>query len=731
MKSRKCANRPTTAIGLFLTCLIPSAQLHAQAHPRVLFNSVELRKILKNNGAVAEARARTLRRCEKAQLPNSSVTYFLQAMSEQNWDKANKFASPVLRSAYDNALAYYLTKKTKYLLKASDLLWRVAKSFPEMELDWSSTKPNLGSLAIVYDLLASHMGASRSGDVRQLIADACQDSYQEYQKKWKGYTSVLDGSRMDLNSAQKGARLGLAAFAIQGETGYNPDWLGAAQKLVREHVRGGISSDGAFFGEPSDVLFGMDEIGMFILALEKVDVKYMAYPSLRRLPEWLLYEAFPPPYEASYPHRLKQAIGTGFFISMLASRFGGAAQKLVTDVYRIERGVGVEVDPLAKILFPPRGKTSTSLYLSKDRHFNARGLIYFRSGWGPNSVALRVQADPIAHPFAVGAQGSFTLSGYGAHMIVELGHKQKTPLAYNAAFVDGVTQAAQEGSDTEAIVESQISLPFGGYARINLKPSFEYLVSRTGKKRKLVRELYTEMEFAERVLMFIRGKYTPPYVILLDDMQKDKKLHGYDWLLHAPKGTLFEELDNGIRLTEPYGGDYLECPRGSEGGQARFVVDLPREGLFWGWMLVKGSMPFGSVAAGLMGVSDREDRPPHPDVSSWSWRRVPFYRDPRIGHELRGGKHDFILQGNDGAQLARCILSRTKEFVPRAADPDLKDGSIILTPGQAKLRKPWERKKDPNWCGCLGFLFHRSGETHALPRTYAGLHGLSYPSDSH
>ena len=676
-------------------------------HPRILFSPEDLgefrARIDKEPWRPAWKRLERL--CQAATEAESPANQFLHAVARKKPEVADKFVARAFHSALYNSLAYMFSRDDAYGVNAGDLLTQVARFYPADELDWEERRCNLAAFALAYDWTVPALTEEAARDLQGTLAVACQRSYEKWQEGKAPRPTVLDGSPFDPKLVQRAARLGLAALALEAEPPYSPDWLNAAVNIVRRYLLAGVTSEGVVLAGAPHALFGMDEVALFIHALRLRNIDLLS-ERLGRVPEWLLYETSPWPYELGFGGREPRSYWAGSFLSLIASGFGKGGRAALERSYQWDGGLGLEPAPLPILLWadPERGPGSPPS-LPLDRHFGTGGGIHFRSGWSPGDVAIAIRADPIAHADAVGAQGSFTLAGYGAHLVTELAQRERSPQAFNGILIDGKPQAAGEGLDTEALVRDYVSCRFAAAARLDLKPAFDSAVGRSEKRKRLVRKTHLSVLKAQRTFLFIRGE-VPPYLILADDFDKDGVSHTYGWQLRTAEGHLVqeseeEELKNWAFILQPSGKSHLACARGTEGGKAAFGFTVPIEGDYWGWLLLRGEMPFGPSVPASPESSNR----PHPAASSWTWKRIPFHKDdPTKGVTLGLGKKDLVLQGNHVAWVARCLLSRSAEFIPQGADPVFKDRSILLTPKDASVTAPWRKVENPGGGATLSLL---------------------------
>jgi len=716
---------PETAVSLFAMALLGGSICAEPAaksfpNPRILFTYAELPALQMQRKRPRQGRAwmRIKAFCQASIKPETGLVDFLSTADGDLIDKLG-LQHRVLRGIYYNALAYAVSGEEAYGYNARNLLMKLLRVFPVSGLDWTEGHASMGTFALVYDWVFPLLKPGEVIELKRVLSKACQKSYFDWKKNWSKFRSVLEGSPYDTRLPIMAARLGLAALALEKSDGdYDPDlppeevkWVQRALFLVNDYLNAGVSPEGAFHAGLATPLFRLDEVALFIYAMRKRQAPIFEVAHLEGIGDWLIQETTPWPYELSYGDDGQSGLAAGSFLAMLSSRHGGAAERVFRRAYSFESGFGIEPAPLSIFLWP-EAESEDKLdmpALPNERHFNTTGEIYMRSGWGTDDLALRIRTSQIASPNADGSQGSFTLSAYGAHLIMNTGHKERSAFSHNNVFINEVGQAVDAYGGTETTVLTFLKSEPCALARIDIKPAFDSVLIRHPETSTLIRKDHNKVAKAERTFLMIK-KDKLPYVVLYDSIGKDGRERLYDLLMHTARGNLLfrnrkSDREDWMFITEPYGNEYLSCTRDSFGGGVKFNFQVLKEDTYWGWMLLRGALPMGDRSTmSLWPLIGDSKVPPHPRNTSWLWKQIQFHKKKDVGLTLKPGDKDLSISGNQGTWVAGCILTPAKDFVPVTMDSSPKEGSVLLTSGRSEVSSPWLKISDTNGAARLSMI---------------------------
>ncbi|MDP6358765.1 MAG: hypothetical protein QF473_26845 [Planctomycetota bacterium] len=698
------------------------------SNPRILFSYAELPALQKQRKRPRAGRAwqRIKAICQGSIKPETGLVVFLSTADADLTDKL-ELQHRVLRGIYYNALAYAVSGEEAYGYNARNLLMKLLRVFPAEGLDWTEGHASMGTFALIYDWIYPLLKPGEITELRGVLSKACRKSYFDWRKNWSRFSSVLEGSPYDTRLPIMAARLGLAALALEKPDydAYDPDlppeelkWSQRALLLVGDYLGAGISPEGAFHAGLATPLYRLDEVALFVRAMRRREVPIFEEAYLAGIGHWLIQETTPWPYEFSYGDEGQSGLAAGSFMAMLASRYGGAAERVFQRAYSVQGGFGIEPSPLSVFLWPePESEDDFSLAaLPDEQYYNTTGEIYMRNGWGRDDLALRIKTSQIASPNADGSQGSFTLSAYGAHLVTHTGHKERSAFSHNNVFINEMGQAVDAYGATETSVLTFLKSEPCALARVDIKPAYDSVLIRHPETGGLVRKDHYKVTKADRTFLMIK-KDNLPYVILYDDMRKDVRERAYDLLIHTARGNVLfrnrkSDREDWMFITEPYGNEYLSCTRGSFGGGVKFDFRVLKEDTYWGWMLLRGALPKGGRGAEDLWPMVGDSRvPPHPSNTSWLWKQIQFHERKDIGLPLKPGDKDLFISGNQGTWVAGCMLTPAKDFVPVTMDSSPKEGSVLLTPGRSKISPPWQKVSDTNGAARLSMILLEPRQT--------------------
>jgi len=162
-------------------------------------------------------------------------------------------------------------------------------------------------------------------------------------------------------------------------------------------------------------------------------------------------------------------------------------------------------------------------------HFRdrARGLVSFRSGWGKDNTFVVFdgsQRCPAAQGHEHASSGHFSISAFGEYFAVDTGRYNLEQNCHSVVLVDGKSGRSTDGEWISVKHEGTLT----GFAPGEF-------VDTASVDSSHQHECY----WARRTLGLVKGRGAPPYVWVVDDINKDNDWAEYWWQLHTcPENTI-------------------------------------------------------------------------------------------------------------------------------------------------------------------------------------------------
>lgn len=328
-------------------------------------------------------------------------------------------------------------------------------------------------------------------------------------------------------------------------------------------------------------------------------------------------------------------------------------------------------------------------------HFQGRGLVVSRTGFGPDDVHLAVTANPYAAGHDQCDKGQFTFRAYGGDLAIDSGYgndgdpmKSHGGHAHNVVLIDGQGQPMHYHNRSSASITGFAHRDLLDWVRVDAKEAWgvrydgDWWPLRT-----------TPVERADREFIFVRpAEGVPPYLVVYDDIVKDDQQRAYTWQWHIPASMGFD-IGEGAWTAVPRarGHDVLTTPAQNAAGRATFSFTAPEAGRYVMWGLVRAGGPeigksdsfFVTVNGGDRILWDLKTG------SNMAWDVLRDREDPgpRV-FDLAAGEHAILVEGREPqAELARWLI------LPADAEPPLDPdetpaGAIALSAQDAVMGEP-------------------------------------------
>jgi hypothetical protein len=382
-------------------------------------------------------------------------------------------------------------------------------------------------------------------------------------------------------SAMIASSLGLAAICLDGES--DPAVVDAALDKADDIIsawlyyqldENGAYNEGALYGS-----WSMRNLVYYFWARVRYDgFDYAANSRIRNMEKWFAYELHPDGggavnniQDCSYLESPLAQNTTYFDWAKTAwgSRLSAYIWEHVAGTYGYN--AGDEADKAGTVIWHrnlvPQQPGSV---LPKSMVWEHRGLYYFRTGWPAAAKSKDILFSFYSGEFQGGHaqedQNQFTLYAYGAPFAIDhgLGTIPVQSEAHNMILIDGDGQHnAGRSIGTDGDLRRYLMNGFSDYLMGDATeaytthsplnnpgfpfPSSDWSWGYTGAN---------PVDHAYRSVFVVRDPETPPYFIVIDDIDKDGTPHTYEWRLHTGRNNTIDTAVNPIAIA--YGGAFLD-----------------------------------------------------------------------------------------------------------------------------------------------------------------------------
>ncbi len=595
--------------------LKPESSAWAKAHPRLLFTRASLPALKERlkAGRGPELVGRLIADCEAWTDPESAQYYDPKKYTleqDRYW-----MMKPALM-----CLATALSGDPKYARRAGV----IAKAYAD-HLGYNNTANFLARcaysagtvmmMALSYDWGYEYFTPAQRGAIRESLMELAagvhtQLALPETEKLW-----VLNWRAMSISS------LGFATLAIAGEVNAPiSKWLSRAEREAAQYGNFAVGRDGGFHEGHAYFVYGTQHILVLMEALRvAAGLDLFRRTNISRVPDFLCYLMLPWG-EEMMPMRYARPGGgnpTNRHVLMLyRDRIRSqSAQWLWQKIYKQDKYPEF-CQTFGMLWYRPESRLLADPGLPLARHFRDVHMVAFRTGWGRDDVAGIFYAH-IARLLAHDQldRGQFMLYGHGGRWVIDSGGRGQAHCAprdaHNLVVVDGETTMQNTGQNyhvdswiTDFCHDDQIATAAGA----DLAPSYCYSYNWAMEPVNLKRKKFQVERFdhAVRHLLFVRGPEAPPYLLVLDDLDKDGKEHDYTWYLHTDgKNEVTLDKNRAILhqpvlatdfLYHPMQPGWLPGPAGKHTqGYAEYDVQVPADGRYtlWGFGRAGDQTPGG------------------------------------------------------------------------------------------------------------------------------------------
>jgi hypothetical protein len=428
----------------------------------------------------------------------------------------------------------------------------LADSFA-VDTDPYASSLRLRNLVIGYDLFMS----TATVEERTRVVDEVQ-SYVTFMLTSLDYELWHHRPYVSNKTAMIAAALGMAGVGLHAELGsasataaraesdnFIQDWMSAQLEVE------GCYREGLLYG-----LWSMRHLVYYFEARRRFDgYDYAQIPAIRNMADWLLYEI--DPRGSGRTNNIQDC--TDFFrplarhntyLDWARWRWGSESAEYLS--LHGPGGFGVDMgdnsDKAATAIWGETAMaTDPGTTLPASRLWTGRGLYYYRTGW-----PFLFDSDDVVFSFYSGVfhgghaqedQNQFTITGYGEKLVTDhgAGFPAKESEAHNIVLIDGMGQhnaglsIGTDGRIDNYILGEHMDLVVGDATRAytTYSPYNENGVPYPGIIWSWGHTGANPVNHALRTVMVMHEAETPPYFVIIDDIEKDGAVHEYEWRLHT------------------------------------------------------------------------------------------------------------------------------------------------------------------------------------------------------
>lgn len=444
------------------------------------------------------------------------------------------------------------------------------------DLDNFNSSLRLRALALGYDMFFEGSDESERTYIRGEI-----ESYIDLFSTNEDYDIWSHRPYISNVTAMIASSLGLAAICLDGEI--DPlkvdSALDFADYLINAWTRYHVDENGAYNEGALYGAWSLRNLVYYFWARLRYDGRdYSQDARIRAMEDWFAFELHPDGGAMTnniqdselLEHPLSQHT-TYFDWAQTAWSSGLSAYIWDHVAGAYGHNSGMEADKAGTVIWNQKiAPVQPESVLPPSMAWAHRGLYYYRSGWPTGAISGDVMFSFFSGQFQGGHsqedQNQFTLDAYGANFAIDHGPGAvpRKSEAHNMVFIDGAGQhfsGASVGTDgrftthvlngfadfllgdaTDAYTThsplNNLGFPFPdsdwswGYANAN------------------------PVDHAYRSIFVVRDPDTPPYFIIIDDIEKDGALHAYEWRMHTGRDNTIDTTSNPIHIAD--GGAFLD-----------------------------------------------------------------------------------------------------------------------------------------------------------------------------
>lgn len=646
-------------------------------HPRILFSAKDIPAI--------KARAATPVGKRALQIIKWRVDNPGKALLKQPKDKyLSRLKDSSANYAYYAAVVYLVTDNKEYLELAKKFLKLWVKAMgpvPEQPVGGGGCGRGGDAVALAYDILYNELPETLKKQIKQhFISWLNPKANLEYWKKTGHQMGPSICGRGCDWGAISSASVVMACLATEGEVPEaNQEAIDAALQMMNFVADYTITPEGHMPNGNGYIQGDFSDYFNALQGLSRRNIDLFKHPHIKKLPDWLAHEVIPGMY--LYDNRNQSSGGLGVSPTIVALAVHG--DQLAK--WLLELGFG----PNRRMVCSPGGAASLLLYgeipdqpvpmpdnLPQSYFSSSMGTSFSRDGWEEGGAVFNVTMEPPGQCHTHRDKGSFTFYSQGLKMVGDTGVSRFGHDDHNLIFVDNKRGGQLHGQGAlDAEVKTRLSSGLADVVEMDLKSAYTQVVGYTtekgqkfnwcemdyGKGLPLYWDKKNDVDHADRYAFFIRANpYS--YAVIIDDFQKDDKLHKYYWLLHTPLKVVQKD---GYLCFKNRGKTNGEHYTSVDKGYLTFTGNLPEKGNYYFWALTSTQPDLLNTHwyfhFKINGKGHRTYLGHH--LNGWRWLRLKR-NDKEPTWELPSGKVKIEMGVKPGARVADVLITQDPKFNP-------------------------------------------------------------------
>lgn len=439
----------------------------------------------------------------------------------------------------------------------------------------------LFNLGYSYDFIYNYMTDAQRTEVRNFFSATTTG-------KLLPVTTNPDPRINRDNIVPVGTQWALLALAIEGETGYDANVYSQAVQAMNAYFQYGVYDTGAPTEDMHYLNYGMSFGSQTLIAMAKRGDSLFNNPNFQNLKKWYVNSIEPYGYKFTTLGDTPNDLG-GLLPNYVLMKWLNPNDPVIDFIWRNRvrddyTGIKYRNDFLMAAMYgldwmggettekapvaddygvdnnsnPPivtlKPYSPAALNLPKSFIDSNRGLYITRNEWSQNAMAMQFETntDSFGPSHTQSNATDFTLTALGQKWAIDRGYHIMESKNHSTILIDGKGQGFfGPYGKTEGVLDADLGTVFVGSAknaydykytfkgRINNPENQGYTWEFEPKSlwpsssiNSTWRASYNPVQEAFRSAMMIRG--INPYVLILDDIQRDANQHSYEWLMQVP-----------------------------------------------------------------------------------------------------------------------------------------------------------------------------------------------------
>jgi len=486
----------------------------------------------------------------------SAVT--VEGYPVEDWQVGRHMQSHVLMLA----LTARLSEDAVYREKAISILCECAGNTSVQDFNRLHGALGIGdaahAYAVGYDWLKPYMTEAQRNLVRGEVSEFGQWLYEHSTGTGAAAAvapwgvETVDRSAWNWNGVTHGS-LGLCALALGGHR----DWLDRAVYRVKQFFQYSIDATGCAYEGVSYLGYGLHNSITFATALERMEKTDIIslYPALKKTPNYILQQTLPKggeiatinqtnkilmPGEGVYRiiNKYRDPVGLWAWLNLLGTSQDRPSAGCGSYGQHINSGASLPYILLwTDASLQPVSPETAGLAAVPLTTFFSRGQLSMRDGWDAyDSLVTFTSGEGRAGCHMHADANSFTFTSRSEKFFIDYPGSSKKPSTeyHNAILVDG---EGQFPLDNGTVKQGQVTQSEDRGNCIYVK----------GDATQAYRRAQPGFDHAHRQILF--RKRAQPYLLIVDDIQKDGRAHRYVSKLHTAQINSVTTSQNRALIT--------------------------------------------------------------------------------------------------------------------------------------------------------------------------------------